>query len=234
MSRKGATRVAILFGGSPMKIAAYFRCSTDEQSIQHQEQAVNDWVESQGYEPSKVVRFTDEGKSGRTQDRPGYLQMLEQVSNGTVDRIIMFETSRASRNFMEYLRFLELCQKNNTEVEIIGKGVQSFATSQDMLMASVHAFLNQAERERISERTKSALAERKRQGVRLGAPNGNQNRKGKRKVYDPNLVREVLKLADEGYSNRAIASELSKKTPAIRVSYETVRRIRGQEGQCRK
>lgn len=225
MSEEEGTRVVLLIGGQPMRIATYFRCSTDEQTIDHQEAAVNQWIEKQGYDLSDVYRFTDEGKSGKTTNRPGYQKLLEQVSSGEVDRIIMFETSRASRDFMDYLRFLELCQKNKTEVEIIGKGVQSFATSQDMLMASVHAFINQAERERISERTKSALAERKRQGVKLGAPKGNQYRKGKKIYDDPRLAEEVRRLAKEGLSNRAIAEAVGERFTGRKMSYETVRRL---------
>jgi DNA invertase Pin-like site-specific DNA recombinase len=221
-------KFVILLGGKPMRLAIYQRVSTKDQSLEHQERAINSWIEEQGYNPSSVIRFSDDGVSGAVGQlkRRGYAKLLEAVVAGKVERVLMFETSRASRDFMEYLRFLELCSQHKTEVEVIGKGLQSFATSQDMLLASVHAFLNQAEREKISERTRSGLKAARARGARLGAPAGNSNRLGRCKEYSAELVAAIQRLAKHGLSNRAIAVELGSRFTPRQISYNTVRQIR--------
>ncbi len=200
-----------------MTIAIYTRVSTDHQSTEHQQTAIANWVKKQGYETSDIIHITDEGISGKygAEKRPGYSSLLEGIARGKVRKVILFETSRASRDFLEYLRFLKLCHDNKCQVEVIDKGPILFESSQDMLMASIHAFLAQAEREKISERTRSGLAHARNKGVKLGAPKGNNYREGKLKEHPKELIRDVLRLRSKGLTYREIASTIDRKyTPS--------------------
>ena len=122
-----------------------------------------------------------------------------------MSKVLVFEASRTSRDFFDYLDFLRLCRDHGTKLDIVGKGEVQFERSEDLLLASIHAFLSQAEREKISERTKSGLRKAKLSGQILGAPKGNVNRQGKTKDYDPKLVQRVLSLSKKGVTIQQVA-----------------------------
>lgn len=220
--------VVILFCGRPkMKgIAAYLRVSTDQQSSSHQRASIATYAESLGYNERDLIFYTDDGVSGANHSlakRPNYKRLLQDIVQGKVSKVLVFEASRTSRDFFDYLDFLRLCRDNGTKLDVVGKGEVQFERSEDLLLASIHAFLSQAEREKISERTKSGLRKAKLSGQILGAPKGNVNRQGKTKDYDPKLVRQVLSLTKKGLSLRTVADMVSSDT--LPVSYQIVSRI---------
>lgn len=205
--------ILIARGRTKMTIAIYTRVSTDHQSTEHQQTAIANWVKKQGYDITDIIHITDEGISGKygAERRPGYSTLLDGITKGKIRKVILFETSRASRDFLEYLRFLKLCHDNKCQVEAIDKGPILFENSQDMLMASIHAFLAQAEREKISERTRSGLAHARNNGIKLGAPKGNSYRQGKLKEHPQELIGDVLRLRKKGLTYREIASTIDRK-----------------------
>ena len=231
---KKPERITILLaGGQNMNIAAYLRVSTDSQSVAHQQNAVEEWAKARGYKTSELIYFKDEGISGALpkSKRAGFNALLTGVMAGKVKRVLVFETSRLSRDFLTYLEFLSTCQKQGCSVEVIGKGEQAFSTSQDMLMASIHAFLGQAEREKISERTKSGLAAAKARAMaegralKLGAPKGHSRNLGWQKEHDPALVRQVLNLEKKGLSCRQIALVMNDAAGTSVISAPKVGRL---------
>jgi DNA invertase Pin-like site-specific DNA recombinase len=206
-------RVTILFMSNLMdKIAAYVRVSTDGQSVEHQRESVMAYALQRGYHPSQITFYSDDGISGSSRsrkDRKGYLKLLKDMVEGKVKRVLVFESSRASRDFFDYLDFVRLCRDHEVKLEVVGKGEVGLENSQDLLMASIAAFLGQAERENISKRTRSGLALAKARGVKLGAPKGNSNRAGKVK-YAPEMRLKADELRSHGLTYQAIAEELSK------------------------
>ena len=101
-------KVVLIIGGKPLSIVFYLRVSTDTQSIEHQRLAVENWLTEKNYNSSQVVTFADEGISGAISDkrRPGYTKLLEGILQGKIKKVIVFETSRLSRDFMTYLNFI--------------------------------------------------------------------------------------------------------------------------------
>jgi DNA invertase Pin-like site-specific DNA recombinase len=219
-------------GGDGVRVAAYLRVSTDGQSTEHQRESLKAWVEAQGVEWSAVEVYADEGVSGARseRERPSFSRLMVAVRSGKLDRVVLFESSRASRAFLDYLAFLNDCSTHGVTVDVVGKGVVAFESAHDMLMASVHAFLAQAEREKISERTKSGLANARRKGVKLGAPKGNDYTRGRRKEYAPELVVEVVHLTAAGHSQRYIATLLGTRFTARPLSPGTVLNIQRRSG----
>lgn len=216
-----------------MTIAVYYRVSTDQQSIAHQRSAIVEWITSQHYDESQVTTFLDEGVSGAINDgrRPGFTNLIDSIMRGKVRRVLVFETSRLSRNFMDYLRFLELCRAQNCQVEVIGKGPVNFATSEDVLLASVAAFMAQAERERIRARVKSGVRAAQARGVKFGARKGERRRLGIKKQYDPAIVKKIQFLRKKGMTLRDIARVLSEDgTP---IGHSTVGAILRRHPICR-
>lgn len=223
-------KVTIIIGGHPMSIGVYLRCSTSDQSVEHQASAVTDWVKQKGYCTSDLIWFRDEGISGAkgAAGRAGYASLLAEVMAGKLQKVLVFETSRVSRDFFEYLRFIDTCRKNSCSVEVVGKGEVGLENSQDLLIASIHAFLGQAEREKISQRTKSGLANAKSKGVKLGRPpvkDGEKPKAGWRKEHAPSLVKQILELAEMNVPYRKIASILNSAAGKSVVSPAKISRI---------
>jgi DNA invertase Pin-like site-specific DNA recombinase len=198
-----------------MGIGVYLRCSTEEQNVLHQRLAVEGWLARTGRpalgSPS-VREYADEGISGAASSaqRPAFSRLLADVAARRVSTVILFEPSRASRDFLSYIEFLALCRRSGVTVDVVGRGELKLETATDMLLQSIDAFASQHERERLSERTRSGLAAAKARGVRLGAPVGNSYRRGKRKSYAHDLVSLVLQLRDAGMTLAAVTEVVGK------------------------
>lgn len=87
-------------GRTEMRYAAYIRISSEEQvgnfSIDAQRRAIDTWVKAQS---GKVVRYyIDEAQSGRTIDRPEFLNLRRDAKKRRFDAIIVHKFDRFSRN----------------------------------------------------------------------------------------------------------------------------------------
>lgn len=202
-------------GKKSMRYAIYYRCSTDKQDIEHQKLAVRRWMKEQGisFETENIVEFFDEGISGAADAsmRKGYSALLRAIEKRSIDEVILFEGSRLSRRMLEYLRFMDVASRNGVTVQIVGRGKQAFSNSTDMLLAAVQGFIAEAERENISNRIKSGLAAAKTRGVKLGARRGEPRNFGWRKQLDRDAVDDVIKLHEQGLSNREIARRIGDR-----------------------
>jgi DNA invertase Pin-like site-specific DNA recombinase len=202
------------------------------QSIEHQRTSIMAWIEAKGYKNQPIIEFADQGISGaKSSDiRLGFGELLKEINAKKISKCILFEISRASRDFMEFLKFLDLCSKHGCEVEVAGCGIQSFTTSTDMLMAAVQGFLAQSEREKISQRVKSGIANKKLQGKKFGAKKGEQRNKGFRKIYPQDLVDAIRKYTNMNLSVRQIAEIVGIRFTAKPISYVTVSNIQKRYG----
>lgn len=83
----------------------YIRVSTDEQakegfSVDNQKRACTDYAESNGYHPKRV--FSDDGRSGRTTDRPAFQEMMETIKSDPIDAVIVYKIDRLARNVADF------------------------------------------------------------------------------------------------------------------------------------
>jgi DNA invertase Pin-like site-specific DNA recombinase len=207
-----------------MKIAVYYRCSTDMQSVQHQKNSVAAWIKSKGYS-YPVIEFSDEGVSGAVAARKGFTDLISAIKKGEVKKVILFELSRASRDMMAFLNFISLCEEMGCEVEVVGEGVQAFESPSDKLMMAVQAFLAEAEREKISQRVKSGIAKYRADPTNKpwGARPGSHANRGFRKTYPTALVDNIVSMKAQGLTLESIASILSQN--GNKISRGTVANI---------
>lgn len=198
-------------------IAVYLRVSTSKQETKAQQVAVSKWCAQQQYPKAKIIEFVDQAVSGTTTDRPAFRRMMQAVENGTVQKIITFEVSRLSRDVVDMLVIMKTLTKHKVVVEVPGQGIQPFASALDQLNAAIKGFQGHQETENVSRRTKAGLAAARARGVRLGAPPGNKNRRGKRKVHDPEFLDRLCRL-----SNKLTCAEVAME---LGVSAATVSRL---------
>lgn len=93
-----------------MRYAAYIRISSEEQvgnfSVDAQRRAIDTWVTAQ---EGKVVHYyIDEAQSGRSADRPEFVNLRRDAKNKKFDAIIVHKFDRFARNRTESLAIKSL------------------------------------------------------------------------------------------------------------------------------
>lgn len=82
--------------------ALYLRLSRDDgeagesNSIQNQKKLLQKCAKDLGY--SNTVIFSDDGVSGTTMNRPGFVKMIKEIEAGHVAAVIVKDLSRLGRN----------------------------------------------------------------------------------------------------------------------------------------
>jgi DNA invertase Pin-like site-specific DNA recombinase len=149
------------------RIIGYARVSTDAQDTDRQVRDIIAYTKKTGAGAPQIVTETASG----AKDRPELMATIDGLMPG--DTLIVTEFSRLTRRGIPEL--LEIARK------VTGKGaalveIRSSTryddTAMGELLISVTATFDRMERERIGERTKSALQARKAAGMKLGRPTG--------------------------------------------------------------
>lgn len=156
-------------------VYSYCRVSTQNQSLERQEEAVKKYCQENNITVDR--EFTDK-ISGKTFERKEYIEMKNLVQKDDV--IIIKELDRFGRSMdlikEEWYYFM------SKEVKIIVIDMPLISSdlngkkTLDMrfisnLVFEVLCYSAEKEREKISQRTKEALAVKKANGVKIGRPN---------------------------------------------------------------
>ena len=189
-------------------IYAYIRVSTDDQTVKNQQ----DMIERAGYRVDKWL--ADEGVSGTIDWTKREINVaVEQANEG--DSIIVAELSRLGRSLKQILEIVELCQKKKVNIIMIREGIQTNNDSPvNKLLLSILGSLAEMERNLISQRTKDALALKRKNGVVLGRPVGKNTPIEKMKLYPKR--EQIMQWRNDGISYAEIARRL--KVNRITVS----------------
>lgn len=182
-------------------IYAYIRVSTDDQTVKNQQ----DMIERAGYRVDKWL--ADEGVSGTVDWTKREINVaVEQANEG--DSIIVAELSRLGRSLKQILEIVELCQKKKVNIIMIREGIQTNNDSPvNKLLLSILGSLAEMERNLISQRTKDALALKKKNGVVLGRPVGKNTPIEKMKLYPKR--EQIMQWRNDGISYAEIARKLN-------------------------
>ena len=179
-----------------MKYVAYYRVSTKKQGdsglgLDAQRSAVQRFTNN--CTDCILAHYTDI-ESGKNDNRPELRKAIEEAKRSSA-QLIIAKLDRLSRNagFIFTLR--------DSKVDFICADMPNA----NSVTIGIMAVLAQEERERISQRTKAALAELKKQGVKLGTPE-NLNDKA---IVNGRAVRV----------QNAINHENNKKAAALIVSF---------------
>lgn len=121
-----------------MKAVIYARFSSDnqrEESITAQVRACTDYAQRQGYTVVKI--YTDEARSATTDDRPGFLQMIEHIINTRirVDALIVHKLDRFARNRYDSAFYKRELRRAGVRVESVLEHLDD--SPESILMESV-------------------------------------------------------------------------------------------------
>ncbi|WP_109211119.1 MULTISPECIES: recombinase family protein [Microbacterium] len=159
---------------SPVKgrrIIAYLRVSTDRQdlSMDAQRDLIERWA---AYRECQIVAWiTDPDVSGRTciAEREGGAKMLAMLTAKEADGIVVTKLDRLSRDVADFAATLKQFREKGWTIAALDFDIDTATTNGEMF-ANMLINLSQWERRTISDRTKAALAELKRQGKSVGRP----------------------------------------------------------------
>lgn len=160
-----------------MKVYLYSRVSTDLQSTAQQERTAYEWLKAHNMQVDEVV--SDEGISGGVSfaDRNLGRILLPKMEAGDV--LIVSEVSRLGRSMFDLSKLIHTELKpRKIRLVCVSMGIDlrcDKMTAIDELILNNFSFAAQLEKQLISERTLSALAVKRKQGVKLGAASDNYN-----------------------------------------------------------
>lgn len=112
---------------------------------------------------------TDEA-SGRDANRPGWAALKRDLRSSGADAVMVVKLDRMMRSLKGFLDELEGFRRMGVRLVSLDYGDLDPSDPTGQLVTRLMASLAEWEREIISERTRSALLEKRRQGVRLGRP----------------------------------------------------------------
>lgn len=153
------------------RIFGYCRVSTAIQTTDNQRKEILDYAHSQKMAIDKIVEI--EVSSTKNKKERLIDETLEQLQKG--DILIVTKLDRLGRSTIEVLQIIEDIKNKSIQLHIIKDGIivdgSDTSPINQMIITLLTGFA-QMERSFISERTKSALAQRKASGVKLGRQKG--------------------------------------------------------------
>lgn len=198
----------------------YIRVSTDEQategySLDNQKRACREYAVNKGYQAKSF--FIDDGKSGRTANRPEFQEMLRRIKEKEAECVIIYKIDRFARNITDFSRIRKEFIEAGIEFHSVIEGDLSNGSS---LIANIFASVAEWESEVNSRRTKDALEQKFRSGWQpTPPPIGYQSVGGEKekKTCEPNpytapIIKELFELYATGsYSLLELQEWLSQK-----------------------
>jgi DNA invertase Pin-like site-specific DNA recombinase len=171
---RGAGKRRVRRVASPDCVVAYVRVSTDEQAasglgLDAQRAAITDECERRGWDLCAV--YADEGVSGSAPPdlRPALARAIRVLDAHEAGTLMVAKLDRLGRSLTDLLVLTSAAKRAGWSVVDVG-GSFDMSTPQGEAMAQMMGAFAQLERSLIAERTKSALAVRRMQGVQLGRP----------------------------------------------------------------
>jgi site-specific DNA recombinase len=152
------------------KTIAYLRCSTQEQAdsrlgLEAQQARTLAYAAAMGWDSPEVVQ--DAGYSAKSLQRPGMALIMERIRNGAIERVVVSKLDRLTRSVRDLCHIVELCNEHRVALVSATESLDT-ATAAGRMVVHLLGVVSQWEREAISERTREALAAKKRRGERLG------------------------------------------------------------------
>ena len=163
------------------KNVAYLRVSTIDQDV---EKNKADILKLANEKKLGNVLFIEEKISGRISWKKRKIaNVLEELQDG--DTIIVSELSRLGRSMLECMEILSIAVEKGVRVYAVKGNWQLNDSIQSKVVAMAFSMAAEIERELISQRTKEALAAKKKAGAILGRPKGSG--KSKLDKYRPEI-----------------------------------------------
>lgn len=190
----------------------YPRVSTDDQvregfSLDEQEKEMKKLCMYKNYQIYKVYR--EEGVSAKNMNRPKFQEMIQDLKDGKINRIIVYKLDRLTRSIQDLEIICKLIEKYHCSLDSVSEEINT-DTATGVFFIRMTTILAQLEIERTSERTKFGLKGAAKNGHFCGkAPIG--YRKINKELVIDDLESEVVKEIFDDYVNGLSVCAITKK-----------------------
>lgn len=149
-----------------MRLVIYTRVSSKEQvdgfSLEAQKELCEKWAEENSHEVIKI--FSDEGKSGRTDDRKEFQKAVKYVLTGGADGILIHKIDRFARDMGDLLIYYNQLIKNDKHFLSVSESFVNQVSAEGKLMLGVYGLIS----EYFSNNLSSEIKKGQRMKARLG------------------------------------------------------------------
>lgn len=191
-----------------MVVIGYIRVSSNKQTLEHQHFEIEQYAKNQGL---KIDTWVEEKISSRKALKNRKLgTLLDNLQEN--DILISCEISRLGRSMLEVMRILETCLSKNCQVWTLKENYRLGNDIQSKVLAFAFGLAAEIERNLISQRTKSSLANLKASGKKLGRPLAAESQKLKLSKN----TRKIKNLLAKGISKSQIARILGVQRSTLR------------------
>ena len=162
--------MAKLFSGNTEKtrVAVYARFSCDKQrdaSIEDQVYEAERYCESHDYEIVKL--YTDYAMSGRSDDRPQFLSMIEDAQAGAFDVVLVWKMDRFARNMQDQFYHEKILSDAGVRLESVKENISGNGIEASM-SKGMHAIFAQIRSQQSAEDTMRGMIGKARKCQYLG------------------------------------------------------------------
>jgi DNA invertase Pin-like site-specific DNA recombinase len=162
-----------------------------------QEVAIRRACELCNWQLANVVTDRDSGR--RSLDRPGIGYALDQIARGRADGLVVSEVVRLVRSQVDMAALMHWFREHNAALIALDLDIDT-STAEGRRIANVLIALGDWEQDRISQRTRSGLADAKASGKPVGRPSINDR---------PGLREQIQRMRASGMTLWAIADSLN-------------------------
>ena len=205
------------------KATAYIRLSytddhsSESDSVSNQRKLIENFVEHNP-DIEVVSEKIDDGYSGIIFDRPAFKEMMQDVTDGNINCVIVKDLSRLGREYIETGRYLRrVFPAYGVRFIAITDSIDTAHDSGDDLTVSVKNIMNEAYCRDISIKTRSSLDVKRRNGDFVAAfpVYGYMKAEDNKNLLVPDpyaarVVCDIFRMRLEGASASKIASELNR------------------------
>lgn len=195
-----------------MRFATYGRKSVysdKSDSVSNQERMCREYARVR-FEVETFETYSDEGFTGANTNRPGLKRLLEDIEDGLIDALIVYQLDRISRNVKDFADIYSTLEQKDVMFVSIKENIDT-ATPIGKAMMYVTMVFAQMERETIAARVSDNMTGLVKKGLWVGGrpPYGYISRRieidGKKHVAifpDPEGVEYVMWIFDTFLENR--------------------------------
>ena len=208
--------------------ALYCRLSRDDgaegesNSIANQKKLLSKYAKEHGFTNTKF--YVDDGYTGTNFNRPGFQRMLEDMDMGYISTVIVKDSSRFGRNYLEVGQYPDYYfPEHNIRFIAINDCIDSENGEDDFSV--FRNVMNEMYAKDISRKVRSSHRLRGNAGEPLSAPPYGYMKSVENKkkwVIDPEaaeIVRRVFRLCIEGKGNETIARMLQEDKVLVPMAY---------------
>lgn len=154
-------------------VATYLRVSSEEQAasglgLADQGARTRAYVDALGLAVGAAVEsFTDAGESAASLDRPALAVLRARIRRREVSAVVVLKLDRLTRSLRDLLDLVEELTRAGVALHSVTERIDTASSAGRMMLAMLGA-VAEWEREQISERTRAAVAAKRRQGLAHG------------------------------------------------------------------